>query len=175
MFRNSRASSGRVLRPALAAVVALATLLGPGKAEARSKRRMPPDVVLHPDRGMGITRFSKSTHDQRLFKSLNSATRLPLRDPHLDPYNLHDRGVSTYDIQTGQIRGSLTDHYEAIKRGEETDRRHRQERARHEKASSPENALATFKSLSAASRATVPPGATSRPASAAAGNASPPR
>lgn len=172
MLRIARAPSGGRLCPALAVVVALAALLGPGAAEARSKRRMPPDVVLHPDRGMGITRFSKSTHDQRLFKSLNSATRLPRRDPHLDPYNLHDRGVSTYDIQTGQIRGSLSDHYESIKRGEETDRRHRQERARQEKAASPENALAKFKSLPAASRATVPPGATSRPASGAASSAS---
>lgn len=144
-----------------AVLVAAGILCGvTAPAEARSKRRLPPDVSLHPDRGLGITRFSKSSHDQRLFKSLNEATRLPGRDPGLDPYNMLDRGVSTYDIQTGQIRGSLTDHYSAVRRGEEEHRRHQQDRARIERASSPEEALAAMKT--ATSR--VKTGASDRPA-----------
>lgn len=175
MHRVSPTTRSRA-RLALAIMLGVSALvsLAAGPAEARSKRRLPPDVVLHPDRGMGITRFSKASHDQRLFKPLNEATRLPLRDAGIDPYNLVDRGVSTYDIQTGQIRGSLTDHYSAIRRGEETDRRNRQERARIEKATSPEGMLATLKATSAAARATAQPGTGSRPApgSAAASPAS---
>lgn len=162
-------TGGPVGRVAFLLVAAAIVAGSAGVSEARSKRRLPPDVVLHPDRGLGISRFSKASHDQRLFKSLNEATRLPLRDPNLDPYNLLDRGGSTYDIQTGQIRGSLTDHYAAIRRGEETDRRHRQERARIEKKTSPDSALDTLKSPSGAARA---PGATdtaSRPSREATG------
>jgi len=159
---------------AFLALVALATLVSaPGPADARTKRRLPPDVVLHPDRGMGFTRFSKSSHDQRLFKPLNDATRLPTRDPGLDPYNLIDRGVSTYDIQTGQIRGSLTDYYSTIRHGEETDRRNRQQRARIDKASSPEGVISTFKSLQSASRATVTPNSGSGPAHGTPGSSNP--
>ena len=156
-------------RRALALAVAAAALLafGAAPARAKTKRRLPPDVVLHPDRGMGFSRFSKASHDQRLFKSLNDATRLPLRDPALDPYNLVDRGVSTYDIQTGQIRGSLTDHYAEIRRGEETDRRHRKERARIDKVSSPEAMATTLKAPPSASRAMITPGTGGLPASAA--------
>lgn len=124
---------------------------------------------------MGITRFSKASHDQRLFKSVNEATRLPLRDPGIDPYNLVDRGVSTYDIQTGQIHGSLTDHYAAIRRGEEDDRRNRQERARIEKATSPEGMLETLKATSAAVRATALPGSGSRPGPGTAATSPTPR
>lgn len=155
----------------IAALLIAASFIGTGAApaEARSKRRLPPDVVLHPDRGLGITRFSKASHDQRLFKSLNEATRLPVRDPNLDPYNLVDRGVSTYDIQTGQIRGSLTDHYTEIRRGEENARRYQQERARIERASSPEAALAATKTPSAASRARTAQESATRPSRGTAG------
>lgn len=170
--RSGPGPAGIAILLAIAALLAAAS----GPAEARSKRRMPPDVVLHPDRGMGISRFSKASHDQRLFKSLNDATRLPLRDPALDPYNLVDRGTSTYDIQTGQIHGSLTDHYAAIRRGEETERRNRQQRARLDKAASPEGVeslLSKFKSTS--SRATVPTGSGSRSSRSTAGPDAPAR
>ncbi len=169
MPRRFGTVSTRTARCGIAIALVAATLVafGAEPARAKTKRRLPPDVVLHPDRGMGFSRFSKASHDQRLFKSLNDATRLPLRDPALDPYNLVDRGVSTYDIQTGQIRGSLTDHYAEIRRGEETDRRHRKERARIDKVSSPEAMATTLKAPPSASRAMITPGTGGLPASAA--------
>lgn len=113
--------------------------LAAGPAQARSRRQLPPDVILHPDRGIGISRFSKASHDQRLFKSINNGTRLPGYDPAIDPYNNVLSQGSTYDIQTGQVRGSLSDHYAEIRREEENARRQRQERARQLKAADASN------------------------------------
>ena len=149
-------------RLALLACLAVSTLAA-GPAQARSRRQLPPDVILHPDRGIGISRFSKASHDQRLFKSINNGTRLPGYDPAIDPYNNVLSQGSTYDIQTGQVRGSLSDHYAEIRREEENARRQRQERARQLKAADASNSLATTKSLSAgtpeARSSTLPPSA----------------
>ncbi|HZR84840.1 MAG TPA: hypothetical protein VFD92_27340 [Candidatus Binatia bacterium] len=94
------------------------------------KRRLrpPPDVTLHPDRGMPFGRFSKTTHDQRVFKPLNQGTRLPVMDPAIDPYNLGTRG-GVYDPQTGQIRGSLVDTATDLRRAQEGIRRAEQAEA----------------------------------------------
>jgi hypothetical protein len=94
-----------------------------GDCWAGGKRlRPPPDVTLHPDRGMSFTRFSKTSHDQRVFKPLNQGTRLPLMDPAIDPYNLVMK-PSVYEPQTGQVRGSITDAYRSIRRAQDASRR----------------------------------------------------
>jgi hypothetical protein len=103
--------------------LAVLSLTGPSAGWARSKRlRPPPDVTLHPDRGMTFSRFGKTSHDQRVFKSLNQGTRLPVMDPSIDPYNLNLKS-SVYEPQTGQIRGSLNDAYTSVRRAQEASHR----------------------------------------------------
>jgi hypothetical protein len=117
-------SVGLCLRTGAAIAVAAVWLAMPAApAFAGGKRlRPPPSVSLHPDRGMTFSRFSKTSHDQRVFGPLNQATRLPVMNPAIDPYNLHARS-SVYDPQTGQIRGSVTDAARDIRRAQEAIRR----------------------------------------------------
>ncbi len=113
-----------VLGALLLATLAIALL--PAPAQARSKRlRPPPNVLLHPDRGMTFGRLSKIEHDQRAFKPLNQGTRLPKIDPAIDPYQPAVR-PNVYDPQTGVIRGSLSDALRAVRRGEDLTKRSRE-------------------------------------------------
>jgi hypothetical protein len=102
--------------------LAVATFMTTSAFAGGRRLRPPPDVTLHPDRGMTFSRFSKTSHDQRVFKAMNQATRLPVMDPAVDPYNLGLRS-NVYDPQSGQIRGSLSDAYQSIRRAQEASRR----------------------------------------------------
>lgn len=104
-------------------VAATAIAAWPPCAEARSKRlRPPPDVTVDRDRGMTFRRLSKTTHDQRLFKPLNQATRLPRMDSAIDPYDIVSHS-GTYEPQTGVIRGSLSDKMRDLRRVQDASRR----------------------------------------------------
>jgi hypothetical protein len=124
---------------AIAAAIAFAGAL-PEEAFAGGKRLRPPaSVSLHPDRGMTFGRYSKTSHDQRVFKPLNQGTRLPTMDPAIDPYNLNMR-TSVYEPSTGQIRGSLTDTVRDMRRAQEASRRAaREASARRKQAGSGES------------------------------------
>lgn len=129
-------------------ILALGVGLSAGPAEARSRRASrPPNVAVHPDRGMGFTRFSKTSHDQKLLSPLNQGTKLPGVDPSIDPYNLGPK-PSTYDIQTGTIHGSLGDHDRDIRRAEDAARRNSQQAAEASRSRLPAaSALPTMRSL----------------------------
>lgn len=114
---------GAARRPSLRALalglVVAAVLTAPTGALARDKRlRPPPDVLLHPDRGMPFSRFAKTTHDQRSFKPFNQGTRLPVMDASIDPYNLGAK-PSYYDVRSGLVRNSITDNLHDMKRNEQ--------------------------------------------------------
>jgi len=125
--RAPAAGAARRSRPlrAIAAVTALALLVGPlaAVAHARGQRsHRPPNIFLNPDRGLGFTRFSKASHDRKLFDSVHHATTLPGLDPAIEPYNLTPK-ASTYDVQSGNVRGSLSDRMHEIQRADDAARR----------------------------------------------------
>lgn len=93
-----------------------------GAVAGKHRLRPPPDVLLHPDRGMPFSRFQKQTHDQRSFKPFNQGTRPSVMDTAVDPYILGDR-ASYYDIRTGLIRNSITDNLHDMKRNEQMTRK----------------------------------------------------
>lgn len=96
---------------------------------------------------MGFTRFSKTSHDQKLLSPLNQGTKLPGVDPSIDPYNLGPK-PSTYDIQTGAIHGSLGDRDRDLRRAEDAARRHSQQAADASRSRLPaSSALPTMRSL----------------------------
>lgn len=111
---------------ALAATVALVY----SPALAKTKRlQPPPNVNLRQDRGMTFTRFPKIEQDQRVFKPINQATRLPGIDPKIEPYNL-PLGSDTYHPHTGVVRGGLVDANRDVRRSQDALRRRRQEQRR---------------------------------------------